>query len=205
MRLSIRDLLLLTAVAALLGSGCQQRPSAVEAARQSKPGNLRSDRTKMTDDAWLEEHRQIQADLWVYLEHNKRKQGPAGAWTSPPSKEEEAFEDLWYFYSAALLNNADVSSYVPFMIEHKDSLQAVGAVGCLAALDRLLPLYAEQQKLTSQREQDEFWNSKQDECEQAHALAEDANVFGRLLLAYAERNSDKFGGVKSSAESRARL
>ena len=204
MKFSIHDLLLLTVIAALPVCGCQHRPPADEAVGQSKSTNLRSDHSKMSDEDWLKEHRQIDADLWVYREHNKLKQGDRGEWTSPPSKEEEAFENLWYFYSAALMNNADVSSYVPFMIEHRDSLQAVGASGCLAALDQLLPLYTEQQKLTSQREQDEFWRSKQDERDKAHSLAEDANTFGRLLLAYAERNSAKFGGVRPSRESRAR-
>lgn len=158
----------------------------------------------MSDQEWLKEHQRIDADLWVFREHNKLKQGTRGEWTSPPTTEEEAFYDLWYFYSAALVNNADVSSYVPFMIEKKNSLEAIGAVGCLAALDQLLPLYTEQQKLPTERDREEFWRTKERECEKAHALAEDANDFGRLLLAYAERNSEKFGGAKPSAESRAR-
>jgi hypothetical protein len=160
---------------------------------------------KYSNDEWIAESQRLSADLWVFQEHVRSKQGERCEWTSPPLLEEETFDDLHYFYNAALMNNWDISGYVPWMAERRNMFMAIDAVGCLAALDYLLPLHDEMQKLSSERDQEHFWDSKSAEHEKAMELVGDALDFGRMLLAYAVKHSDKFGGVRPSEENRLRF
>jgi hypothetical protein len=106
---------------------------------------------------------------------------------------ESTINNLRYFYEAALINSADIFGYLPFMVEHRRAFEAIGAKGCLAALDQLMPFYAEQQKLASENEKRAYWDRTRAARASAEALAETPDQFGRLLLRYAQQNASKIG------------
>jgi hypothetical protein len=108
-----------------------------------------------------------------------------------PKKLREAarvFSDLYYYWSAAIVNSGDVFGYLPFIIEHKADFVAVGAHGTLKALKKLIPFYRQQQKLRDEKERSEYaWRNKA-KLAPGEALAEGVHEFARLLLAYALKN-----------------
>jgi hypothetical protein len=144
-------------------------------------------------DEWFQEYDRLNAALRPFYDRISSKQGRMGHWKTEPTEPEKVLDDLWYFYSAALVNNADVSRYVDFMVEHKKELQMIGGRGCLAALEKLMPFYKEQQNLATEEQKEDHWRATMSAQEKAAALAEDSNEFARLLLAYAKRNANKIG------------
>ena len=104
------------------------------------------------------------------------------------SEPERILTDLCYYWSAAICNNGDVFGYVPFIIEHEADFIAIGAVGTLKALAKLMPFYREQEKLENQDDKNKYWWRTRDERAPVEALAEGVNDFGYLLLAYAQKN-----------------
>jgi hypothetical protein len=108
--------------------------------------------------------------------------------SEPLSPAERTFEALWYYWSAALVNNGDVFSYVPFIIEHREEFEAIGAHGTLRACEELMPFYQEQQRLATDQEKGQYWWKTREERRQAEDHAEDMNPFARLLLAFAEKH-----------------
>jgi hypothetical protein len=101
---------------------------------------------------------------------------------------EAVVSDLYYYWSAALVNAGDVFSYLPFIIEHKQDFAAIGAHGTLKALEALMPFYTEQQELEDINEQHAYAGRMRDQLDAAQEAAEDVQDFARLLLAYAREN-----------------
>ena len=106
---------------------------------------------------------------------------------------ESQFNSLSYFWDAAIINEGDIFGYMEYMIEHRPDLEAIGAVGCLAAIDKLMPFFQEQQKLESDSAKMDYWQRTRHERRSAEGLAEDVNDFGRLLLRFAEENASRLG------------
>jgi hypothetical protein len=142
---------------------------------------------------WLKELDRLNAGIKPFADRVFRKLSPRGYWRIPPTVEEEMFERLFYFYHGAILNNGDVSAYVPFMIENKAALEAVGAHGCLATLEKLMPFYEEQQRLPTEVAKEKYWIEIKTDLENAGELQEDSIAFARLLLKYAQKNSQRLG------------
>jgi hypothetical protein len=97
-------------------------------------------------------------------------------------------EDLDYYWNAALINSGDVFGYMHFIIEHQADFEAIGAKGTLDAMVKLRPFYRQQQKLADHGEKHDYWRRTRDERAAAEELAEGVHEFGRLLLAFAEKN-----------------
>jgi hypothetical protein len=144
-------------------------------------------------EKWLKDSIRLSEDLIHFLDQFSWKHDFQGAGSAPLTEAEDVLDTLYYFQEAALVNSADVFRYVPFMIAHKAKLEAIGAKGCLAALEKLMPFYEEQQKLGTQREQDEYWVQTKSARESAERLAEDGNEFAELLLKYAHEHADEIG------------
>jgi hypothetical protein len=142
---------------------------------------------------WFDEHRRLRAEIRPYYDRIRAKQDSRGSWTSTPTDEEQVLDDLQYFYEAALVNNADVFGYLPYMIEHRSKFEAIGAHGCLAALDGLMPYYEEQQKLNTYDEKNEYWHRTKSDRRDIETLAEETNDFARLLLEFARKNAARIG------------
>ena len=140
-------------------------------------------------DQWFAEWRRLEAAVEPYRLRILAKESKG----SKLNKEEDVFWNLYYFWQAALINNGDVFGYVAFIIEQKAAFEAVDAKGCLAALEKLMPFYTEQQKLATKEEKNAYWHRTKEARQSAEALAEETNVFGALLLEYAEKNAGKIG------------
>jgi hypothetical protein len=87
-----------------------------------------------------------------------------------------------------LINNGDVFGYIPFILEHREQFEAIGAHGTLQACDELMPFYQAQQQLSSQDEKGDYWWETCEERDPAESKAEDVLPFGRLLLAFAGKH-----------------
>lgn len=145
--------------------------------------------------AWLDEYRQLSGKLFEVRCRYRWKEDERGAWKVAPTPEEEWFDALSYFYNAALMNNGAVFSYTPFMVEHLQAFEAIGARGCLAALDKFAPIF-EQHDFATKEDEDAYWRENRAEIESVEGLVDDANVFARLLLAYAEKNATRIGHAR---------
>lgn len=55
--------------------------------------------------------------------------------------EESAFADMWYFWQGAIVNSGDVAGYFPWLVARRGDLEAIGANGCLRAIEALRPHY----------------------------------------------------------------
>lgn len=151
-----------------------------------------------TLQAWFDEYRQLNGKLIEVRRRYRWKQDERGGWIVVPTHEEEWFDTLSYFYNAALMNNGAVFSYTPFMVEHRQALEAIGAKGCLAALDQFAPIF-QQHRFPTKEDEDDYWREHQAAIEAVEALVDDANDFARLLLAYAEKNAARIGQDRGAA------
>ena len=61
------------------------------------------------------------------LERIRKKQDDRGRWTETPTPAAIAFDELHYFYSAAIVNNGAVFTYLDFMIPRRQQFEAIGA------------------------------------------------------------------------------
>jgi hypothetical protein len=86
-----------------------------------------------------------------------------------------------------MANNDDFFGYLHFVIENRHQFEAIGARGCLAAVESLMPVYEVQNKL-DESERGEYWHRTWEDRKPAEALAEDSWQFGRLLLTYVRTN-----------------
>jgi hypothetical protein len=143
-------------------------------------------------DQWLNEYRRLSSELLKVRLRYRWKEDGRGAWKVPPTPEEEQFDALSNFYNAALMNNGAVFSYTPFMVEHRQAFEAIGAQGCLAALSRFAPIF-ERYRFETKDQEDDYWREHQAEIAAVEALVDDANEFARLLLAYAVNNAARIG------------
>src|SRR5258708_6977191 len=126
----------------------------------------------MTDaelDAWLAESMRLSAELDPFLDHVNRKAGDLGERIQELTQAELAFSELYYFYSAALVNGGDLFGYMEYMIPRRWQFELIGAKGCLAAIDALMPFYEEQQRLKSNEERRAYWHRTQSIREPAEA------------------------------------
>ena len=142
--------------------------------------------------AWFDEYRQLSGKLFEVRCRYRWKEDERGAWKVAPTQEEEWFDALSYFYNAALMNEAAVFTYVPFMMEHRRAFEAIGATGCLAALGKFAPIF-ERCQFATQEDLHSYWQEHQAEVEAVQSLVDDANEFARLLLAYADKNAERIG------------
>jgi hypothetical protein len=55
--------------------------------------------------------------------------------------EESAFADLWYFWQGKIVNSGDVAGSFLWLDARRADLEAIGAKGCLRALEALRPHY----------------------------------------------------------------
>ena len=138
-------------------------------------------------ERWFAEHRRLDAELRVFRDRVRRKQDEVGHWIETPTAAEEAFDELEYFYNAALVNNGAIFTYLEFMIPRRQQLEAIGAKGCLAAMDALMPFYKEQSALGSDKERQDYLLRTRSARKPAEMLVEDPNVFAQLMIDYARR------------------
>jgi hypothetical protein len=143
-------------------------------------------------EQWFEEYQRLEAELRPFLNRIAAKRDGAN-WKSQPTEPEEVLDSLSYFYEAALVNNGDVFGYAGYVIEHKRAFELVGARGCLAALEQLMPFYEAQQKLTTFEQKGEYWHETRSARASAEGLAEEPLEFARLMLAYARKHSNEIG------------
>ena len=54
---------------------------------------------------------------------------------------ESTFADMWFFWQAAIINSGDVAGYFSWLDARRADLEAIGAQGCLRALESLRPHY----------------------------------------------------------------
>ncbi len=54
---------------------------------------------------------------------------------------ESAFADMWYFWQSAIMNSGDVAGYFSWIDARRTDLEAIGAKGCLSAVEALRPHY----------------------------------------------------------------
>lgn len=137
-------------------------------------------------DEWMKEYDRLSDALEPYRSRTVQKAFGPGA-TEPLTEQERVFFDLWFYWSAGLVNAGDVFGHIPFIIEHEADFKAVGAVATLRALEELMPYYREQQRCP-ENERGEYWWRTKDERADVEKLAEGVHEFARLLLAYANKN-----------------
>jgi len=142
-------------------------------------------------EQWFAEFSRLNAELRPFIDRLGKKRGDRGEWTEEPTRVEGAFDELRYLYNAALVNNGAVFTYMHFMIPRKWQFEAIGARGCIAAMDALMTFYNEQQKLETDEEKMDYWHQTRSDRDPAEDLAEDPNVFARLLLDFARRELEK--------------
>ena len=114
----------------------------------------------------------------------------------------QAMDDIHYFYSASS-NSGEIFSHLGTVAERRSDLLGIGATGCVAALDKLLPLYRKWMELheveekvnlagevvkwmEDSKESDEFLEKHAKEIREAELLAEDDEEL-QMLLIKAER------------------
>jgi hypothetical protein len=146
-------------------------------------------------DQWFAEYRRLNAALGLYYDRISAIMDSKRRWKRPPTEPEEVIDGLIYFYEAGLVNEGDVFGYMHCMIEQRKALEAIGAKGCLAALEALMPYYEEQQQLATDDKKREYWHRTRCDRQQAELLAEDVNEFARLMLAYAQQHDSEIGSV----------
>src|SRR5262245_15994298 len=135
---------------------------------------------------WLKESVRLGEELMPFVDRVGLKHGDHD-WRQKPTKAELVVDELFYFYSASLLNHGEVFSYMDFMIQRRWQFEAIGASGCIAAMDALMPFHREQQALKGEEEKLAYWHETRSDRDSAESLAEDPNVFGQLLLDFARR------------------
>jgi hypothetical protein len=135
-------------------------------------------------DPWWLEHKRLDDELSPFFAFVRTKQNQFGNWTHEPTPPERLVRELDYFYNGILLNEGAVFQFMDFMIPRRWMFEAIGAKGCLAAIDRLIPIYEE---LASEAEMREYQVQHLVEIQSIEALVEDPNVFGQLLLDFARR------------------
>lgn len=143
-------------------------------------------------DQFSKDYDSLRDDLEPFVDRLFRNWDSRKGWLRPLTPEEQLFSDLRYFYNAAICNESAVFTYVDFMIEHREQLEAIGAHGCLAALDVLVPLYREMEKLPDEQHR-AYRDRNRHDIEAGEALTEKILEFGRLLLRYANENSARIG------------
>lgn len=55
--------------------------------------------------------------------------------------DESAFADMWFFWQSAIVNSGDVAGYFSWLDARRADLEAIGAKGCLSAVEALRPHY----------------------------------------------------------------
>jgi hypothetical protein len=135
-------------------------------------------------DPWMVEHHRLEDELRPFFAFVRTKQNQFGDWTHEPTPAEKLVRELDYFYHGILLHEGAVFQFLDFMIPRRWMFEAIGARGCLAAMDRLTPIYEE---LRSEAEAMEYLVQHRVEIEAYEAIVEDPNAFGRLLLDFARR------------------
>ncbi|MBK1882661.1 hypothetical protein JIN85_09550 [Luteolibacter pohnpeiensis] len=55
--------------------------------------------------------------------------------------EESAYADMYYFWQGTIINSGNVAGYFSWLEDRRADLEALGATGCLKALENLRPLY----------------------------------------------------------------
>lgn len=144
-------------------------------------------------EKWRKEYAELKNALNVYHDKLMDKYDRSGRDAAAWNDVEKVLERLYYFWSAAIVNAGDIFGYMEFMIENKSGLEATGAKGCLAAIDKLMPYYQEQLILETDSQKNDYWHRTKLEREPAEDLAEDVIEFARLLLEYAEKNAHRIG------------
>ncbi len=114
------------AFAAVLSSGCDNHP------------NRQEDSMKQSDAHSAGKQLQEYADSVIgKMPGGGRVNGSYAGMTV----DESAFADMWYFWQSSILNSGDVASYFSWLDSRRSDLEAIGAKGCLKAIEALRPDY----------------------------------------------------------------
>jgi hypothetical protein len=107
-----------------------------------------------------------------------------GAYTGM-TVDESTFADMWYFWQASIINSGDVASYFPWLDARRADLEAIGAQGCLRAVEDLRPHY---EKAISERSDSNWPNGDEDFRALIESLEEPAfeDDWEALLLTFAQ-------------------
>lgn len=95
-------------------------------------------------------------------------------------------EDMSYFASATD-NSGQIFTFVGYLSERRTALEELGAMGCLKALDGLLPYHQEELRLADEEAMRRHFFDTQAEREPFEAFAEDQDELRELLIRYAEQ------------------
>jgi hypothetical protein len=118
--------LLACALTAVLSLSCDNHP-------QSQQGRMNQSDANSTEDQ-LQEY----ADKIIgKIPGGARSNGAYAGMTVA----ESAFSDMWYFWQASIINSGDVAGYFSWLDARRADLEAIGAQGCLRALEALRPHY----------------------------------------------------------------
>ena len=148
--------------------------------------------SKLSDDGWSQELDEVICRLQPFLDclpgRDRKTQDLVG---------NQAQIDLYllhYFWSGAVCNG-NVFGMLWLIRENRSAFERIGAKGCLAAMDRLLPFWEEQQRLETTAEKERYWLRTKAEREDAESLTEDCVKFGQMLLEFAREHEDQICGV----------
>lgn len=100
------------------------------------------------------------------------------------TSDESAFADMWYFWQGAIVNSGDVAGYFPWLDERRGDLEAIGANGCLRAIEALRPHY---EKAVSEGREADWPNGDEDYRKLIESLEDPAfeDDWEELLLTFA--------------------
>lgn len=103
------------------------------------------------------------------------------------SSDESLFADMWYFWQGCLINSGDVAGWFEFMDSHRNDFTAIGAKGCLEAIEAIRPYFVQATNEGKLKEWHDGWRSRGPGIVAAEDLAF-GDGFDSLLLAFAKKH-----------------